>query len=148
MLTEVFRELLILLRDGIVLLQSNMSIAIPVIIGASIITTFYTCEGKVNKAKAGSTIGTTTLGGLTTTGAVVTNVMNENNLEEKYGQQRAAYESTKIWVDSLPDEQLARMCELIDGRIQEETQKENSTTSIAEQPKKMVMTRDNERKTM
>ena len=148
MLTEVFRELLILLRDGIVLLQSNMSIAIPVIIGASIITTFYTCEGKVNKAKAGSTIGTTTLGGLTTTGAVVTNVMNENNLEEKFGQKRAAYESTKNWVDSLSDEQLARMCELIDGKIQEEKVEEKKPEKTAEQPKTMVMTRDNERKTM
>lgn len=137
MLTEVFRELLILLRDGIVLLQSNILITIPVILGASIITTFYTAGGKVDKAKAGSTIGTTTLGGLTTTGAVVTNVMNAQTLEEKYGQQGAAYNSTQHWVNSLSDEQLARMCELIDGQIQEETQKENSTTSIAEQPKTM-----------
>ena len=48
----------------------------------------------------------------------------------------------------MTDEQLAAMSDLVDKRIEAEEQKENGTQILAEQPKELVKTYNDDRKMM
>lgn len=151
MLNEILRQSLIIFRGIIVFLQCNPLI----VIGASAAITLFTTTAdlkntatQLNKKRAASTVGATLATGTVTVAAVTINEYQDSKVEERLREKKEAYEATTSWLDSLTDEQLAAMSDLVDKRIEAEEQKENGTQILAEQPKELVKTYNDDRKMM
>lgn len=151
MLNEILRETLIIFRGIIVFLQCNPLI----VIGASAAITLFTTTTdlkntatQLNKKRAAGTVGATLATGTVTVAAVAINEYQDSKVEERLREKKEAYEATTSWLDSLTDEQLVAMSALVDKRIEAEEQKENTTQILAEQPKELVKTYNDDRKMM
>lgn len=151
MLNEILRQTLIIFRGIIVFLQCNPLIVIG---GSAIITLITTTADlkntatQLNKKGAASTVGATLATGTVTVAAVALNEYQDSKVEERLREKKEAYEATTSWLDSLTDEQLVAMSALVDKRIEAEEQKENGTQLLAEQPKGLVKTYNDDRKMM
>lgn len=130
MLNEILRQLLIICRGAIIFLQSNPLI----VIGASAAITLYTTKIQINEKRAKTTVGATLATGTVTVASVALKEFHDEMIEERLREKKEAYEATTSWLDSLTDDQLATMVELVDKKIEEEELKVNGTPIVAEQP--------------
>lgn len=150
MLNEILRQLLIICRGAIVFLQCNPLIAI----GASAAITLYTTKIQINQKRAKTTVGATLATGTVTVATVALKEYHDDMIEKRLREKKEAYEATTSWLDSLTDDQLAMMVELVDKKIEEEM-KQNDTPITAEQsiieapqPKVLAKTNSDYRKMM
>lgn len=151
MLNEILRQLLIICRGAIIFLQSNPLI----VIGASAAITLYTTKIQINEKRAKTTVGATLATGTVTVASVALKEFHDEMIEERLREKKEAYEATTSWLDSLTDDQLATMVELVDKKIEEEEMKVNGTPIVAEQPtieapqpKVLAKTNNDDRKMM
>ena len=151
MLNEILRQVLIICRGAIIFLQSNPLI----VIGASAAITLFTTKIQINEKRAKTTVGATLATGTVTVAAVTINEYQDSKVEERLREKKEAYEATTSWLDSLTDDQLATMVELVDKKIEEEEMKQNYTPITAEQsiieapqPKVLAKTNNDDRKMM
>ena len=151
MLNEILRQLLIICRGAIVFLQCNPLIAI----GASAAITLYTTKIQINQKRAKTTVGATLATGTVTVATVAIKEYHDDMIEKRLREKKEAYEATTSWLDSLTDDQLAMMVELVDKKIEEEEMKQNDTPIVAEQsiieapqPKVLAKTNSDDRKMM
>ena len=144
MLNEILRQVLIICRGAIIFLQSNPLI----VIGASAAITLFTTKIQINEKRAKTTVGATLATGTVTVATVALKEFHDEMIEERLREKKEAYEATTSWLDSLTDDQLATMVELVDKKIEEEEMKVNGTPIVAEQPKELVKTYNDDRKMM
>ena len=151
MLNEILRQVLIICRGAIIFLQSNPLI----VIGASAAITLFTTKIQINEKRAKTTVGATLATGTVTVATVALKEFHDEMIEERLREKKEAYEATTSWLDSLTDDQLATMVELVDKKIEEEEMKVNGTPIVAEQPtieapqpKVLAKTNNDDRKMM
>ena len=151
MLNEILRQVLIICRGAIIFLQSNPLI----VIGASAAITLFTTKIQINEKRAKTTVGATLATGTVTVATVALKEFHDEMIEERLREKKEAYEATTSWLDSLTDDQLATMVELVDKKIEEEELKVNGTPIVAEQPtieapqpKVLAKTNNDDRKMM
>ena len=151
MLNEILRQVLIICRGAIIFLQSNPLI----VIGASAAITLFTTKIQINEKRAKTTVGATLATGTVTVASVALKEFHDEMIEERLREKKEAYEATTSWLDSLTDDQLATMVELVDKKIEEEEMKVNGTPIVAEQPtieapqpKVLAKTNNDDRKMM
>ena len=121
---SIVRELWLMVKAVGVLIRDNIPIAL---VGGGVVSLFTINKdvkktaALVNTQRIAYTAGTSVASSISATAVVAYDQYAQKGIEERLQKKYEQYQTTVGFVDSLSDEQLARICEQIDARIQEES---------------------------